>query len=116
MVTSRPELHLRPVSGFMALLQPGSSVISLALIITKDSGDVWGLACHLKPWWCPRAMLQLCYTDLRGLFYHLGGMNIVISGPRLLPKVTHGSMVLLQLGSVLVSVAYVTTGGHRNHM
>lgn len=49
MVTSGPELQLRPVSGYMALLQPESALISLALIITKDSGDVWDLAYHLKP-------------------------------------------------------------------
>lgn len=36
-------------------------------------------------------------------------------GPELLPRAMSGSVVLLQLGSVLTSMVCVTTGDHRNH-
>lgn len=42
---------------------------------------------------------------------------MMMSGPELLPpRAMYGSMLLLQLlGSVLISMAHVATGGHRNH-
>lgn len=40
---------------------------------------------------------------------------MVTSRPELLPRATSGSMVLPQLGSVLISMAHVITGGHKNH-
>ena len=38
-----------------------------------------------------------------------------LSRPEMLPRVMSRSMVLLQLGSVLMPVAYVTSEGNRNH-
>lgn len=36
--------------------------------------------------------------------------------PELLPRTMSGSIFLLQLRSMLMSVACVATGGHRNHV
>ena len=42
--------------------------------------------------------------------------TVVQFRPKLLPRASiSGSMVLLQLGSVMVPIAYVSTGGHWNH-
>lgn len=41
---------------------------------------------------------------------------MMMSGPELLPpRAMYGSTFLLQLGSVLIFMAHVATGGHRNH-
>ena len=40
---------------------------------------------------------------------------MITSGPELLLRAMSGSMVLLQLGSVLMFMARVTTRGHRSH-
>lgn len=48
MVTSGSELQLRAVSGFKALLQPRSVLMSKALVTMEGHGDV----CDLGPcWW-----------------------------------------------------------------
>lgn len=38
------------------------------------------------------------------------------SGPKVLPRAVSGSVVLMQLESVLKSVVHVTSKGHRNHV
>lgn len=52
------------------------------------------------------------HTDLGGLVCLQGHDN---SGPELLLRAMSGPIVLLQLGFVLMFLALVTTGGHRNH-
>lgn len=41
----------------MVLWQPGSVLMFLVHITTKSHADAYGLCCHLKLCWCPRALL-----------------------------------------------------------
>lgn len=56
MVSSRPHL-LRPMSGFLVLLQPWSMLVSVAPLTTKvhvvseAHTDLSGLYCCPEPWW-----------------------------------------------------------------
>lgn len=50
-----------------ASLPPGAMKAMVTSI--KDHVDVRDLAHHLKPCWFPKAMLQLCHTDQRGLCF-----------------------------------------------
>jgi hypothetical protein len=60
-----PVLPPRAMSGFMALLQSGSVLMSMAHVIIKGHADVPCLGCHLKPCWCPRALLSWSYPSSR---------------------------------------------------
>lgn len=51
MVRSRLGLQLRMVSGSMALLQPGSVLMSVAPDTIESHIDARGLGYHLRPCW-----------------------------------------------------------------
>lgn len=75
----------------------------MAPITTKGHEDAWGLS---RPW--PGAMVVP-----KG---HTASRAMVTSRPELLPRAMPVSMVLLQLRSVLRSVACITTRVHMNHV
>lgn len=60
MVTSRPELLPRTMSG------------SVCSVTTQGHMDTQGLGCHLRPSWCVRAMLPPCHANISGLYCHPG--------------------------------------------
>lgn len=80
------------MSGSVALQRLGSGVVSMALVATKGSTDAWGLVSHLGSCWCLGAMLILVACAATGLWWCL----------------VSGSMVLLQLWSVVISMARVS--------
>lgn len=105
-------LQLRSTLGSEALLQPCSVLMSMVQVTNKgrvgdhvlcycmkQCGYLWAIPfSHHGPHWSewpalpPKAM--------------------VISGPVLPPRTTSGSVVILQLGSALMSMAHVTTEVH----
>lgn len=58
-------------------------------------------------------MLLLGHIDLGDLSCHRGCGDIQ---PKLLPRAMSRSIILLKLGFLLMSVAHVTTEGHKNHV
>lgn len=49
----------------MVRRQPGSVRMLLVHITTKSRAEAYGLCCHLKPCWCPRALLCPCWSSTR---------------------------------------------------
>lgn len=110
-VTSGSKPMPRTISGFLILPQPESVLMSVASVTNKDTVDAqgrantWGhfgiwrscysvliwVACAATwgPWWHP------CLSFCQGVVFR--------------------SVILLKLGSVLISMAHVTTVSHRNH-
>lgn len=66
--------------------------------------------------WAPPGVLLESgdHDNVRGLHCSPGPM--VTSEPKLLLLAMSGSLVLMQLGSVLLSVVHVTKRGHENHV
>lgn len=93
-VTSRPRLYCH---GSLVLLQPQTVLVSVAPAANKGHANTQGLCCHLGSCWHLRVKLR-GHTNLSGLCCR--------PGPRL------GPWVLLQLGSVLMSVENVSTKDH----
>lgn len=58
MLSSGSELLLRAMSGSIALLQPGSTLMSGVPVITEGHEDAQGLGCHMWPYWCLGAIQQ----------------------------------------------------------
>lgn len=89
----RPQWSTRFMWMFLVLQQPGAVLMSLVSATIESHTYVLGLGHHLKPCCC----LTPCWCQW----------------PELLPKamVMSGSMILLQLGSVLMSTAHVTIKG-----
>lgn len=59
------------------------------------------------------------HVDPRAILIWVGNAAtgaMVISGPELLPRAMSGFTFLLQLGSVMMSMVYITIGGHRKHV
>lgn len=110
MVSSGPKLLPSDMPGFMTLQHPGSELMSMAPITTKDHEDIQHLVNHLRSCWCPRAMLPL--RPGQSEWPALPPMAIVTSIPGLVLKTMSGSVILPQQGSVLMFVAYATTKGH----
>lgn len=74
-VKETSKLLPRALSGFTALWQLGSGVVSVAPVDTKGSVDAWGLLVnHIGLYW-------FSHTDLGGPCCHRG---LVASGPNLL--------------------------------
>lgn len=57
-------------------------------------------------------LLGLCQPERAAL----PSRTVVTSGPKLLLRALSGSMVLLQLGSMLMSMTHITTEAHVNHV
>lgn len=76
----------------------------------EDHDDGRGLGCHLEPRWYPKAMLL--QGPHQSQWPALPPGTMVTSRPRLLPRTLTRFMVLPQLGSILMTMAYVTTKGH----
>lgn len=95
----------RAKSGSMVLWRPGSGVVSVIPVGIGRSIDVWGLVGHLGPCWCHVGACGPCCcwgcADLGGLSCH---QDLVTSRPELHSR----SMVLLQLGSMVMSMACVS--------
>lgn len=95
----------RPKSGSMVLWRPGSGVVSVIPVGIGRSIDAWGLVGHLGPCWCHVGACGPCCcwgcADLGGLSCH---QDLVTSRPELHSR----SMVLLQLGSMVMSMACVS--------
>lgn len=107
MVSSRPGRLLRTMSGSMIQQQPGIGLMSIVSVATGDWTDAWGLDKHLRSWG-----LSCCqgHTDLGGFCCHWGHSDIWTQAA------TEGisrSMFLLQLESMMLSMAGITTGGYR---
>ena len=56
-----------PEPGSMALLQPGSALISVTPNTTEGHANTQGLGHHLRPGGILRVKLQLDHIDLRDL-------------------------------------------------
>lgn len=85
-------------------------MMSITCVTSEGSIDAWGLGCPLRPHWCLSTMLSLGpYTSNWPV---MPPRAIVMSEPELWMKVIPGSVVLLQLESMLMSKASVTTGDH----
>jgi hypothetical protein len=82
--------------------------------------DIYGLCCHLRPSGCqwsgllPETMLMFCgRVDAEGIGGRQTGLlPLEWTRPMLPPGAMSGSLVLSQLGYVLMSQAHVTTKGH----
>lgn len=98
MVTSQPGLLIWTMCRIMVLPQPESMLISVAHDAPKGHMDAHGLDCNMWPCWS--GWLTLLY--------------VAMVLPGVLPSAVF--LVPLQLSSVLMSKAHVTTGNHRNHM
>lgn len=70
-------------------------------------------AATLWPCECPRALPPLPSSSE---WPELLPGTRMSSGPKVLPRAVSGSVVLMQLESVLKSVVHVTSKGHRNHV
>lgn len=57
MVSPGPGMLLRVISGSVPLQQLGSELTSVTSITSKDHVDIQDLIRHLRPCWCPKAML-----------------------------------------------------------
>lgn len=94
--------------AMLVLVQLRAISVSVALLCWC----LWPLqidACCLRPCWCPRVLLpQGPYTYE---WLSLSAQAMVTSGPQLQPRAMSGSVALLQPGSVMISVAHVTTEG-----
>lgn len=94
------------ISGFMVLLQPKP------MLTTEDHKDVHSLYCHQKaiegPWAMlpPRAILMECLA--------VPPEVMAMSWSVLPSRVMSWSMILMQPGTVLMSVACVTTKGYED--
>ena len=64
-VTPRPELQMSAISESVALLQPGSVLMSSARVTIEGHAHAQGLG----PCWCPRArrVLGLCQSECPAL-------------------------------------------------
>lgn len=80
----------------------------------KGSADARGLDHHWDHVGVRGPRCYWAHANLRGLALPPGTM--VTSGPKLLLLVMSGSTDLSQLGSVFMSVAYVATEAHKNHV
>lgn len=95
--------------GYSALGQLGSVLISMVHATTKGWTDVPSLYWCLKPCWCPLAMLLLWGIPIWvACAAHWGYGDIWVMLPQ---RAVSGSKGLVQLGSVLMSMAHVTTEG-----
>ena len=92
----------------MALQQPGTELMSVSSVLTKDCVDTCqyetmlvmeGLAAGAKLIWVACAATRA----------------MMASGLQLLSRAMSGSVFLLHLGSMLMSLAHVTTVGNRNY-
>ena len=54
----------RTMSGSVALLFPGSAMMSVSPIDTEDFAETRVLEQNLKPCWCPRSCGHSSYADL----------------------------------------------------
>lgn len=94
--------HGNIMSGSVDLQWQRSELMFIVPVTTNGCADAWFLTCHLRPCWCSKT----CAAT----------RAIMMSRPKLQPKTMFESIVLLQLGSVLVSMACATTRAHRNHL
>lgn len=106
MVTCGPELRLRAMSESMALLQPGSVLMSKAPVTIDGHTDGQGL----EPCWCPRAMLPLGMCQSEWPVLPPGA--VVTSRPSCCQRPCLGLFIVLpQLWSVLKSESCIATKG-----
>lgn len=110
MVTSRPGLLRRTMSGSMALLQSGSMLLFITPVTAESCANTQGLGHHLKPGGGLKGMLQL--GPYRSELPVPPQCAMVRSRLGLQLRMVSGSMVLLQPGSVLMFVAPDTIEGH----
>lgn len=106
-VAPGPELP-RARSRSVTLPYPGSVPMSMAPVIIDGHEDAQHLGCHLRLCWYLRAMPSLGTYWSEGPLPSTGSM--VTSGRELLPRAVSGPVVMLQVGSVLISVACSSTG------
>lgn len=74
----------------------------MAPVIIESHVTAWGLGCYQGPYWSLATMLLLSRCQSERL--------------KLLLLAMSGSVVLLKLGFVLMSVVCITTGSHVNHV
>lgn len=94
----------------MAQLQLVSVLMSMAHLTTESHVDGQSLGHHLRSHWCLRVMLAP--GPYQSEQPTQAPRAMVTSGPELQQKAIFGSVVLSQLGSVLMPVAHVTTKSH----
>lgn len=80
----------------------------MASIVTEGSADALGVVSHLGPYWCLGAMLPT-RAVLIWVVCAAAGFTVAFR-PELLPRAMCGSLVLLQLGFVVMSMFCFTTG------
>lgn len=102
---SGSELPPRTMSVSEALLQLGSVLVSIAHVTTEGHVDVHGLCCHLKLCCLCAIGAPLIWVTCTTTWDH------VMSKPMLPQKTMSGSMVLLQPGSQLMSMAHANVHG-----
>lgn len=68
MMTTRPRLLLKVMSGSVAVQRPGSGLTCVGSVAIKSHEDAQGQVSHLKsPGWHPRATM---HSDLSGLCHY----------------------------------------------
>jgi hypothetical protein len=72
MVKSQLMLPLKSMSGFVAMKQQGSVLMSMVHITTKDHEGIPDLGCYLWPHWCPRAVQCWSHPSLTSVFWKSG--------------------------------------------
>lgn len=107
MVTSRPKLQPRVMSGSLALQQAESVWKSMACdTIEGHTGD-HSMHCHLRPCLYPRDMLPL------GLYWsEVTCTAMQKSGPKLQLKTVSWSIALLWPGSMMIVMVRISTEEH----
>lgn len=84
-------------------------LISMAIVI-ESNAEVSSLGQDLSSCWCLRVMLLV--GTYRSGWPLLPSRAIVMSKPKLWLRARSGSVVLLQLGSVVMLMSHVATKGH----